>query len=573
MISPDSQFVRRLRHRVRAVVKASPSLRRERKRAKPSWRHRAYRWQALRFLVPSIVLVMALTNATPERVGAMLVLWSAMIAINRAAQLSELLHGPRSLWAFYHLPTTNDNVFRHQTGLVMRSSLWLGVDWLAFGVAVAIRTSSVTVWFAAPLFVFAQWSVALALAATLVRWRPRLPFSLGTTVLYLVFFITLRTLDTPTAVAGYAGQLLHAFEWATPAGWLFHGFTRVMLGNALAWCLPLGLGTAACALLRWHWSALRLRFSLERIFNYDSISPIDPTQPRWVPEDAAPEDYPLRDDEPLPPAEPPAPVDLPALIAVLNHTLDQPAGLALFHRGAIERVATRLLTLRQRTLVDFLQPQGFGWTRGWLIALALITTARLLLTLGMPGGWPTAVAFGGVGLFALPLFGGTWLGFNAQDSFHVRIGLNSFAPIGFWEITRLLLAVAALRCLAALPLLVLAVRFGIEPSPLPWGESFGWAIRGLVAVLTVQPLWVIGAFSKNSNDSSARGWFTALLMLALLGGVMLVGAAGVALFAVDGVLPAIVASAVLLIYTYGALLLYGWAYNRGIFDLVAVPRR
>ena len=94
-----------------------------------------------------------------------------------------------------------------------------------------------------------------------------------------------------------------------------------------------------------------------------------------------------------------------------------------------------------------------------------------------------------------------------------------------------------------------------------------------MAVLTVQPLWVIGAFSKNSNDSSARGWFTALLMLALLGGVMLVGAAGVALFAVDGVLPAIVASAVLLIYTYGALLLYGWAYNRGIFDLVAVPRR
>jgi hypothetical protein len=573
VIVPDATFVRRLRTRVRASVKASPALRRERKRTKIGWRHRHSWLRALRFLGPVVVVVMVLTGVAPEKAGAVLVLWSALITINRAGQLAELLHAPGPLSVFYFFPTTNDAVFRHQVGLAVRSSLWLGADWLALGLAVAIRSSSSAAWCAAPLFAVAQWAVALAVAATLVRWRPRLPYGLFATVLYLLFFITVRTFDAPSAISNYAGQVLRAFERATPAGWLERAFTGAVQGDALGWCVPLGLGAAAGALLWWHWSARRLTFSLERIFNYDANAPADPAEPRWISADAAPDDYFPQTDEPLPPAEPTAPVDLAAFAGALSHVLDQPAGLALFRRGVLERVVTRLLTLRQRTLVDFLQPQGFGWSRGWLLALALIAGARLLHVVGFSGGWPVTLVFGSVGFFALPLFGGTWLGFNARDAIQARIGLNSFAPVGFWETARLLLTVAALRCLAALPLLLLAIRFGVEAAPLPWSESLGWAIRVLVAVLALQPLWVIVAFSKNSNDSSSRGWFTALLVLALLAGVLLVGAAGVALFALDGIRPALVAGAILLGYNYGALWFYGFAYNRGVFDLVALPPR
>ena len=572
MIAPDSKFVRRLRGRVRATVEASPALRRERKRTKTGWRNRPFTWGALRFLAPVILLVVMLTGAPPARVNAMLVLWSALIVILRAGQLAGLLHAPGSLWLFYHLPVTNDGVLRHQTALAVRSSLWLGADWLAFGIALAIRSPSVAAWCAAPLFACAQWAAALALAATLARWRPFLPYGTFATALSIVFFLTLRTLEMPAVYSGYTGLLLHAFEWGTPAGWLAQGLARAVQGDALGCCVPLGLGAGATALLRWHWSAWRAAFSLERVFDYDSNDLADPASPRWIPAEASPDDHPLQSDEPLPPAEPAPPIDLIALTGALSHALDQPAGLALFRRGVLERAITRALTLRQRVLVDFLQPRGFGWSRGWLIALALILAARLFHSAGLSGALPVVVGLGGVGFFALPLFGGAWIGFNAHGEFQARIGVNSYAPLGFWETARLLLAVAALRTVAAFPLMVLAVRFGVVAEAASWSEALGWAVRALVAVLAVQPIWVIGAFSKNSNDSSARGWFTALLLLALLAGLLVVVPAGIALFAVGELRFALVSGSILLGGTYAALFFYGLAYNRGIFDLVAKPR-
>jgi hypothetical protein len=230
VIAPDAKVVRHLRSRVRVVVKASPALRRERKRTRASWRHRQYTWGALRFLIPVVIAIVVLSGDAPERVSGMLVFWSALIVMHRAAQLATLLHAPESLWVFYHLPVTNEAALRHQTHLALRSSLWIGVDWLVFGVALAIRAPSVALWCAAPVFAFAQWATALALAATLVRWRPRLPYPLFATVLYVLFFLVLRTLDV-AAVTGYSGALLRALERGTPAGWLASAFAQIPGGN------------------------------------------------------------------------------------------------------------------------------------------------------------------------------------------------------------------------------------------------------------------------------------------------------------------------------------------------------
>jgi hypothetical protein len=309
-----------------------------------------------------------------------------------------------------------------------------------------------------------------------------------------------------------------------------------------------------------------------RIFGYESDDAQDAAATRWIPADASPDDLAGPNDEPLPPAEPSAPVDLAALTRTLQQTLEEPAGLALFRGGRLESVITRALTLRQRLLVDFLQPQGFGWTRGWLLALALIVAAHGLRAIGLAGALPIIIALGGVGGFALPLFGGNWLGFSSSNLFQARIGLNSFAPIGFWEIARLLVSCAALRSIAALPLIALAIRAGFaSPSP-SWVQTADWSLRALILVLAVQPIWIIAGFSKNSNDSSARGWFTLLLVLTLLAGLIVTVPAAVVFFAADKPINALLAGALLLGFTYGGLLFYGVAYNRGIFDLVAAPR-
>lgn len=566
MIAPDPHLVRRLRTRVRAAVQASPALRRERKRMRPGWLRRHIAWRSLRFLGPVIVLAAGLNDVPPDRLSALLVLWSALVLLYRAGQLTTAINAPALLWVFFHQPVPNLEAFRHQERPVLRSSCWLFADWFAFGLVVALRSPSFAAWCAVPFLAAAQWAAGLGLAATLVRWRPRLPYAAAATLLSVVFFLAVRTFEAPAVFVGYNAPFLRAFTLATPAGWIAQAHARLLAGELVGWLGLPALGAAAIWLLRWQRAALRDAFSLERVFHYDSHAPAAGETARWISADAAPHDAPPDNDEPLEPARSPTPVSSAALSAALHHALVQPDGLALFNRGFLERTITRLLSARQRVLVDFLQPRGFGWTRGWLLALALIVVARLLQTAGASGALPALIALIAAGLFALPLFGGTWHGFDAPG------GLHSNAPLGFGETARLLLAVSALRTAAALPLILLAARFALTDTPLPWGDAFAGMVRMCVAVLALQPFWVMCAFSKNSNDSSARWWFTALLVLGLVGGLILVGTIGAILFAVEEMSPALISSAVLLGATHAGLLSYGWAYNRGIFDLIARTR-
>jgi hypothetical protein len=572
MIAPDPKLVRRLRRQVRAAVKASPMLRRDHKRAvKSHHEQRQVRFIARsmgilpRVLVTFSILGLLVAKDSVAIGGLLLVLWSAIVTIFRAANFANV--SPASLGVFFFLPVSSEDVFRHRATLAFRASLWLGLDWLAFGLVLAAQHGGAVAWLVAPLFAAAQWAVSLGIAALLSRHQRVLSFTiLGGMLCGLAGFIALKVLGDPNAFARYVEPVLRAVTRVTPAGWLASAQANVLAGGWSGWAVVLALGGGGVALLKAGVRRLRAEFSLERIFGYGHHDEAGAL--RWI---GAEEDADAPAEEPLPPAEPPPSVDLPAMRAKLRDTLDAPPGLALFRRGWLESVATRALPERQRVLVDFLQPGGLRAAGGWKTALVLMTVAQLLRLAGLDPAFAAMLTAGALGCFLLPTFGGLWAGLANRVTPHGSIGFSAFFPVGLGEIARGLLMVNAIRAVAALPVLLLAMRFGFTATPLPWPEALGFALRTLAIVLALQPVWAVVAFSKSSNDSSTPGWLAKLLLLALVVGVLTLPVFGVAMFFVQSGGKALFCAAVLLGLSHALLAFYGWAWGRNFFDLVARP--
>ena len=87
----------------------------------------------------------------------------------------------------------------------------------------------------------------------------------------------------------------------------------------------------------------------------------------------------------------------------------------------------------------------------------------------------------------------------------------------------------------------------------------------------MQPVWVFLSVSKNTNDASSRWWLTVLIFLIILGGLSVLVLGFIAVAAEPSLPYQVAGAAVLLAYTHGALGLYGWAYHRGLFDLIGKP--
>lgn len=567
MITPERKFVRRLRRALRVRLRANPTWRREWKQRRLRWWKRRYGWEALRGFVPLVVFFLAAQSPADAWLAGALTLWTTSLTLVRAGQIANLLHAPAVLATLFQMPVPNEAVFRHHERIVLRSSWWLALDWFAFGGGRAIATSSPALACAIPLLVFTQWAAALGIAMTLVRWRPSVPYGFGPLILNVFLFISVQNSMSGRAPSGFVLNIYRFFTQTTPGGWVVRAFIDAGRGGATGWGLLVGGAVLSGWLLVIQRRGLREAFSLERIFGYDTEPPS--AVPGWT----ATEPGATRTtrEVPLAPPQPVLRIDRPELRRKIDDALSRPAGMALFRRGFLERQITRLLPERQRLLADFLQPRGLSWTRGWLIALGLIVVAHLSLRLQALPVFPV-IGLVAAALAGLPLFGNHWIGFESATPLPMRIGLNSYYPMGFWEIAKLILTISWLRCVVAFPLILLAARFGLPGPEMSWVQAAAQAVRIEIILVAAQPGWVVLVFSKNTNDTSARPGlvlvFAAFILIAILAGVT----AGVVLFAADTLESVLYATAVLLAIGYGGLAIYGWLYNGRWFDLVGRSR-
>lgn len=577
MIAPDAKLVRRLRQRVRTAVSSNPRLRRDHRRAPRRWLRENLAPVLVGLAAPSLI-ILGSTGPHFQWIGLLLVAWTcftAFVPFTHAVNGLGLNGGPRaqgSMSVFYVLPVTNEAVFDHQWRGIYSGPFLVVVDWLAYGLFNAWRDGSAAAWCSAPVFALAQWLCALALGANLARasqttgWVRRLQALVLGVMLLGPFGIFI---SVPLHSPASAKPILAFLHRVTPAGWLLDAHANAAGGHAIGWAVGFVAIVAGWQWLQLGRRQLRHHFTLERIFGYEPTAEPAPGRRRGT---RAEEDANEPETNPLTVPDVTPPVDQVALRAKLTEALDAPPGLALFQRGWVESVVTRALTTRQRVLVDFLQPQGLRTADGWKFALVALAAAQLLRLAGLDPAYIvmlTTIALTGL---TLHLIGVNWSGFADAPAFQAGIGFSAFFPVGFWETARTVLTVCSTRSLAALPLLLLATRLGFTAVPVPWGQTVGLALRGLVLILALQPVALAGSLSKNTNDTSTRWWLTLLLVVGLPSGLLVAGGLGLGMFAAERPGVELLCAGGLLALTLGPMALYGWAWDRGVFDLMAKPR-
>jgi hypothetical protein len=554
VIAPDRRLVKRWRRRVRALVKTNPALARQRKGVR-RW-NRPMDATTLRWMVPLVAGAIAASQTIPPPILFGLgLLWTMSVVFNRAQQWA-IAHSPEALWFHYQHPVTNAAVFAHQRGLLLRSSWWLAADWLVGLSAWAVAAGSPTLGLLAPVVAATQWAAALAVALWLVRRWPRVPYVWGVWACWMALIFGAQAGGTMFT------SVLTFLEKACPAGWVIWGMRVAIAGNFAGWAVIVAVGAAAAWLIQHALAAACRDFSMERIFDYqpDADTAVLP---------AAPPEAGL--DEIVMPGTPASrrPDANPVLVRQrLTAALHERPGAYLRSRTWLDRGLAGLLSRRSLVLADFFQPNSLlPWGLGWYIALG-----GLALALGLQLAGVSPIVAGGLSvfslLFALPVLGGNWPGFSSVPFYQVQIGMNSCLPIGYWETLRLMLGTNAVRIVAASPLLLVAVRHGFASQPLGFAECVDYTMRLILALFAAQPVFILSCFSKTSNDTSSRWWFTLFLWGALLLGAAILIGCGIALFLLPQPGLAFLAGLGAVVYTHLVLIAYGWAYRCGVFDLV-----
>ncbi len=547
-IAPDPKAWKPWRRAVRVRVKRNPALHREYRRASKLHVARDSSLSVIRFIIPVALGALAWHDVSSASLLIWLTVWTLLVTTVRCQQVAHACHAPDGLWLFYGWPLSDDAVFAHQRRLVLRSAIWLGLDWLAVGGAIALRTGDTALLIAAPLLAVGQWSAALGIALFLGRAMPRFPFVWVINALGVLLFFSVQLSKGGAAPHPYFEHLRQGMLTATPSGWLLQSWQLIAAGNAFGWLALVMLtgGTIASAILLARQT--RTAFNPERIFEYRSPAENDSLRPAAE--------------------EPPLPT-IPVTPDNARAALESPAGLAFTSRGPVEHSLAWFLDPRQRTLVDFMLPGGMPWHRRWLISAGLIALAFICReTFAGIELIPALLAIA----FALPVLGGRWAGFDSAQIFQAQIAVHAYAPVGFGEISRCLLKINALHCLLAFPLIVAALGFGLASDDAGTAWAFDYGLRVTALVLAIQPLILLGKFSANSNDSSGGKLFVGALILAVvvgfLGGMVLV----ILTLMSANIATALACIGGLMAITHAMLALYGHAWGRGWFDQMARMR-
>jgi hypothetical protein len=544
---------------VRRRIKTHPHLRKEFRRRRSSRWGRALTLS--RFLIPLVIVGILMAGYPVALVTQWMVLWTTGMTLARIQQIVGATRNPASLWLWYGWPVSDDDLFTHLRGLILRTSTWLGVDWLMFGVGVAWIHEDISLAAAAPVLALAQWAAGLAAALWLVQWKPRFPFALLISPLWVLIFLAVRFADERNGFAVYINAVSNTLYVGTPGGWLAQGWSYILNGNPAGWAVLLGLGGVAIAGLFSGAKAARKAFNPNALFGYE---PTPAELDHEAPATTTIQDARSAKSETV--HRETAPVDLGFVRSRLRESFETPAGTAFTRRSPIENGIGWFLTARQRVLIDFMAPGGMPWSRRWIFAAGLLAA-----TLVLRATWPHLAAFPAIGaaVVLLPVMGGRWLGFEALRTFQTQIGLTAYVPVGFGELSRLVLKINALQCAAAFPLVLAAVWLGFEPVGAPTWWALDYSARALALIVALQPIWLLVKFSSNTNDSSSGRLFLLGIVVVVIGGLIIGISLCVTALMIEKTSVALICLGALSLLTHVVLALYGWAWGRGSFDLMA----
>jgi len=559
------EFETKLRRGIKAAVRRSPVLRKNRKQKLP----RQYSLEPLgRPLLTTALggLVLNAVNVTghPRTGLAVMTIWAFAWIFVRTQNLLTTLFLANDLAALTLLPIADADVFRWQVAKCYRASLMSLAD-LLVGLGVLALNIGLpgAQWLALVPIAVLAWALMLACSLLLAARYPGLPYSLVSSVLFVsgVAVLMLRGWLGPPILA-FVDRHAVALNVLLPPGWvssLFLVLTEPRYRPVIWMLLPAGL-----VLLTARGSLARLRDG------YHPAEAIADPPPDVVP-DVAP------DEEPSAPksAEPEAPFRVDPVVIeriILSRRFLAPSSST--GRDWFEERLHRWFTPREKALAEFAFPDGFAIVAPWtavLRNLAIGIAVAFLLSTASPsaGAWTLGLALVVVSLHALGQLLATGNAFSGISFGGVTVHAYAAYGIGFGELTHFLF-----KCsLVQVPLLAVCLMgcslAAARLTHWPAAVALQLGLKASVFVLASRFLFLMINFSSGSNDTATIRRAVPLLGLVLLFGGAFLALAGAAWYVTN---PASwLACFLAVLDAYLLLRVYGTWYNRMRFDLMAVP--
>jgi hypothetical protein len=542
---------RTFRRAARLELKSTKKQWKEYKERRTSWRESlTARDAGLLFwlYIPGLIIAYA---DHPQNVLVLLIaVYCTGTVIVRSADLQQRLHGSVERYVTVHFPMADIAFARWQVREFLRKSLFLlAMLLLVFGAIGFYRNIG---WWMVPVFGISQWVLTMTGVALCSLLWPTLNRLWG-------YGIHISMLIIPTVASVYSVPFL----WAavTPLGWVPALYGSLLITKDQWGPLLILPATAAVATCPWAFRRVIQQYESES----GEIVSLNVAESEALEETDA-----LLD---------------PAQRSVRDRFVAQRMesglladGFAAPHfqgRGWIERlVFTYLVKGRGHAVAEFMfAAEPDAWSTKWRTAL-LITVGASSLAFFLQSAWPAWLGLVAVAATATPMVGGYWPGFSPTADSTMHRPIYATYPIGYQEISQLMLKVHLTRIILSLPFLpflaILTAR--------AYGASAGFGmVAGLVCMyfyLAVQPLYVALWFSKGTNDSQSYNWQKQAMKFLAVSAVFAILGLAVAMFVLSlgrffwawAFLMAILPMVTSLLWW-----VYSCFHDRGRVDLLKVP--
>jgi len=562
-------FEKSLRQEVRRAVRASPQLKREFRNANRRRTH--YSLGVLARPALCLLLTMAVWRLAGEEQPvqsslALIALWTFGLLFYQAGSLLTFLYSAPDLPALSVLPLEGPTVFRWEFQKFFRRSCWVSVDVMLGCIVLALLHDFTFVkWLALLPIASLAWLMSLSLAALLAARWPHFPYPMISLVLWILVIAAL-------VLRGFIGpillELLHrCAPWILlilPTGWpvsllemLFDAKHAPNLGLLVPIALVLITLKSSLARLRCH---------------YDFAETTLPEPPDLMP-DVEMESPPIEAYATFPRRAGPTEIEE---IVRSRQFLTQPRWQK---RGWLERLLWRWLNARERNLLEMVFAEGPVLSKPWLkvFRMLLIGALATLVVMKFAPAFTAWVLAGSLFMAAcrtLVVLLGAGLPFRPVPCGGVNIPFHAGFPVGFRELTRVLVKYAAVQ----LPALIAFAGIGgaLVASILAQSSwTIGMVIGIKVAFLLFALRFVASIFSVSSvtNDTGRFRIRTIALIVIMLGGAGAFLALAGAGLAIPHAGLAWLSVLFACLVCYGSFRIYAWFYDANRFDLMNVPRK
>jgi hypothetical protein len=560
------KFETALRRAIKRAIRSSPELRREHRAAKKIRKHYTgalFVWLVAAFVPAFLIWSIPDITSRPTTALAIVTLWGSGLMTFRAQALLNCLFSSKDLHAFVLLPIAEKTVFQWEFQKFLRGSVMSLFHFLgAYSALAWLLGFSTLKWLAVPPLALLTWAFNLAIGAFCASRWPSFQYRLIFVGFFVLFFFLVLGAARP--LIGLLDSSASSLNLILPTGWPVSLFL-LLLPNP-HWLYLILLIPITALLLTCKKSLARLSTGYK--YQERTIPPVSDLVPHTEIAEPAPQEP--WDERPLRLG----PTAIEEAIRSRQFLMSFP----WHNTGWFENLLWRWFSAREKSLSDFVFPNGFTIMGPWKTIFRNLTVAVLVALLA---GLISPVArlwVLGLGLFITVCHGlaqmlVTGRAFQLVICSGVGIPMYAGLGIGFRELARLLLKCSVVQ----LPLLCLFTvgcsTLVVWQLSMPFKLGLWYGLKICVLLLAGRFVALIFGFSNGTNDTSRIRLRTASLIVSMAFlMIAFVGLSAASLLVPDQGI-ALLLTALTLVETYATLRLYGWFYHANRFDLMRIPQR